>query len=68
MHFARHLRPERLGVFTVGTDEGHRSESLAITQVLILYHLVTAKASVAVGGYDAPARQEPSRGGVTSVA
>ena len=68
MHFARHLRSERLGVFTVGTDEGHRSESLAITQVLILYHLVTAKASVAVGGDDAPARQEPSRGGVTSAA
>jgi phosphoribulokinase len=50
MHFARHLRSERLGTFSVGTDEGHRSESLAITQVLILYHLVTAKASVAVGG------------------
>ena len=60
MHFARHMRTERLGVFSVGTDEGHRSESLAITQVLILYHLVTAKASVAVGGDDAPAR-EPTR-------
>ena len=57
MHFARHMRTERLGVFSVGTDEGHRSESLAITQVLILYHLVTAKASVAVGGDDAGRRQ-----------
>ena len=62
MHFARHMRTEKLGVFTVGTDEGHRSESLAITQVLILYHLVTAKASVAVGGDGAAARQKSARG------
>jgi phosphoribulokinase len=62
MHFARHMRTESLGVFTVGTDEGHRSESLAITQVLILYHLVTAKASVAVGGDDAADRGKPAPG------
>ncbi len=62
MHFASHMRTERLGVFTVGADEGHRSESLAITQVLILYHLVTAKAAVAVGGDDAAARKKPERG------
>jgi phosphoribulokinase len=61
MHFARHMRSEQLGTFTVGTDDAHRSESLAITQVLILYHLVTAKAAVAVGGDDAPARTQ-SRG------
>ncbi len=61
MHFARHMRTERLGTFAVGTDDAHRSESLAITQVLILYHLVTAKAVVAVGGDDAAARK-PSRG------
>ena len=48
MHFASHLRTERLGEFTIGTDL-HRSESLAIVQVLILYHLVTAKATVALG-------------------
>ena len=48
MHFASHLRTERLGEFTVGTDL-RRSNSLAIVQVLILYHLVTAKASVALG-------------------
>jgi phosphoribulokinase len=66
MHFARHMRTERLGTFAVGTDDAHRSESLAITQVLILYHLVTAKAVVAVGGDDAPARK-PS-GGVPSAA
>jgi len=62
MQFASHLRTERLGEFTVGT-EVHRSESLAIVQVLILYHLVTAKAAVAVGGDEASARsdeQEPS--------
>ena len=50
MHFASHLRSERLGEFTVGT-ELHRSESLAIVQVLVLYHLVTARASVALGGH-----------------
>ena len=48
MHFASHLRTERLGEFTVGTDL-HRSESLAIVQVLILYHLVMARAAVALG-------------------
>ncbi|HWC32972.1 MAG TPA: phosphoribulokinase, partial [Actinomycetota bacterium] len=40
MHFATHLRTERLGEFTVGTYL-QRSNSLAIVQVLILYHLVT---------------------------
>jgi phosphoribulokinase len=49
MHFATHLRARRLGEFTIGT-ELYRSESLALIQLLILYHLVTAKASVAVGG------------------
>jgi phosphoribulokinase len=48
MPFASHLRNERLGEFTVGT-ELHRSESLAITQLLVLYQLVTAGAAVAVG-------------------
>jgi phosphoribulokinase len=49
MHFASHLRARRLGEFTIGTDL-HRSESLALVQLLILYHLVTAKAAVALGG------------------
>jgi phosphoribulokinase len=49
MHFASHLRSDRLGEFTIAT-ELHRSESLAIVQVLVLYHLVTARASVALGG------------------
>ena len=49
MQFAQQLRTERLGEFTVGT-ELHRSESLAIVQVLVLYHLVTARATVALGG------------------
>jgi phosphoribulokinase len=48
MHFASHLRTERLGEFTVGTDL-HRSQSLAITQLLVLYQLVTARAAIAVG-------------------
>lgn len=49
MHFATHLRARRLGEFTIGNDL-HRSESLALVQLLILYHLVTAKAAVALGG------------------
>jgi phosphoribulokinase len=49
MHFATHLRARRLGEFTIATDL-HRSESLALVQLLILYHLVTAKATVALGG------------------
>jgi phosphoribulokinase len=49
MHFASHLRTERLGEFTVGT-ELHRSEALAIVQLLVLYQLVTARAAVALGG------------------
>jgi phosphoribulokinase len=48
MHFATHLRARRLGEFTIGT-ELHRSESLALVQLLVLYHLVTAKARVALG-------------------
>jgi phosphoribulokinase len=48
MHFATHLRARRLGEFTVGTDL-HRSESLALVQLVILYHLVTARARVALG-------------------
>ena len=48
MHFASHLRTERLGEFTVGTQL-HRSESLAIIQLLVLYQLVTARAAVALG-------------------
>ncbi len=57
MQFASHLRTEQLGEFTVG-DDVHRSESLAIVQVLILYHLVTAKAAVAVAGDEASSRSE----------
>lgn len=52
LHFANHLRSERLGEYTIGTDL-HRSESLALVQLLILYHLVTARASVALGSDDA---------------
>ena len=57
MQFASHLRTERLGEFTVG-DDVHRSESLAIVQVLILYHLVTAKATVAVAGDEMDSRAD----------
>jgi phosphoribulokinase len=54
MHFASHLRSQRLGEFTVGT-ELHRSESLAIVQLLVLYHLAIAKAAIAMGGSGARA-------------
>jgi phosphoribulokinase len=49
LHFATHLRSQRLGEFTVGTKL-HRSESLALVQLLILYHVVTARAAIALGG------------------
>jgi phosphoribulokinase len=49
LHFATHLRSQRLGEFTVGTDL-YRSESLALVQLLILYHVVTARAAIALGG------------------
>jgi phosphoribulokinase len=58
MHFASHLRTERLGEFTVGIGL-HRSESLAITQLLVLYQLVTARAAVAVGAIDARTDRAP---------
>lgn len=58
LHFASHLRSERLGEFTIGSDT-HRSESLAVVQLLILYQVVTAKAVVALGGSGArPGREE----------
>jgi phosphoribulokinase len=60
MHFASHLRTERLGEFTIGT-ELHRSGPLAITQLLVLYQLAMARAAVAVGAEDARAdRLRPS--------
>jgi len=77
MQFASHLRSQQLGEFTVGTDL-HRSESLALVQLLILYHLVTARATVALGGDDvrSDARDadaatpilEPATGGIAQSA
>ena len=66
MHFASHLRTERLGEFTVGTQL-HRSEALAITQLLVLYQLVTARAAIAVGAENARA-DRPSVRAVTAAA
>jgi phosphoribulokinase len=59
MHFASHLRQQRLGEFTVGSDL-HRSEALALTQLLVLYHLVTARAVIALGGQSARAKGQYS--------
>jgi phosphoribulokinase len=49
LHFASHLRSERLGQFVIGNDL-QRSASLALVQLLILYHLVTARAAISLGG------------------
>ena len=57
LHFASHLRTERLGEFTIGT-ELHRSEPLAVTQLLVLYQRVTARAAVALGARGARADQD----------
>jgi len=57
MQFASHLREQRLGEFTIG-NELHRSDALAVVQLLILYHLVTARAIVALGGKSARAEDE----------
>ncbi len=48
MSFANHLRVRRLGEFTIGTDL-RRSDSLALVQLLVLYHLVRARAHVTRG-------------------
>jgi phosphoribulokinase len=52
MQFASHLRMQRLGEFTVGSDL-RRSDTLALTQLLLLYQLVTARAVIALGGQSA---------------
>lgn len=62
LHFATHLRSERLGQFSVG-DETKRSDSLALVQLLVLYHMVTAKAAVALGGEGARTEDMDEREG-----
>ncbi|HEY6399377.1 MAG TPA: phosphoribulokinase [Solirubrobacteraceae bacterium] len=64
MSFANHLRVRRLGEFTVGTDL-HRSDSLALVQVLVLYHLVWAHAT-AISGGEPDRAHEPSITGADS--
>src|SRR5579859_2621532 len=48
MSFANHLRVRRLGEFALGTDL-LRSDSLALVQLLVLYHLVWARANLSRG-------------------
>jgi hypothetical protein len=48
MQYASHLRAHRLGEFTIGTDL-HRSESLALAQTLLLYHMVATRAEIGAG-------------------
>jgi phosphoribulokinase len=59
MRFATHLRSLRLGEFTVGVDL-HRSESLALAQLIILYHMVLARVTISLGG-DSPREQHAAR-------
>jgi phosphoribulokinase len=61
MSFANHLRIRRLGEFTVGTDL-LRSDSLALVQLLILYHAVTARAALSLGGSLPRAEPRPATG------
>jgi phosphoribulokinase len=58
MSFANHLRVRRLGEFTVATDL-HRSDSLALVQLLILYHLMWGRLEQASGTAESrtPARR-----------
>ena len=48
MQYASHLRVQRLGEFMVGTELRH-SESLALAQTLLLYHLVSTRAEIGAG-------------------
>ena len=64
MQYASHLRAQRLGEFTVGT-ELRRSESLALAQTLLLYHLVSTRAHVGAG-IDPHDRHLPSVTGADS--
>jgi phosphoribulokinase len=61
MQFASHLRTQRLGEFTIGSDL-YRSEALGLTQLLLLYHLATARAVIALGGQSARAINQPTTG------
>ena len=60
MSFANHLRVRRLGEFVVGTNL-RRSDSLALVQVLVLYHLVWARATMTAGAL-ARTQQRPVTG------
>jgi len=62
LHFASRLRSERLGEFTVGNDV-KRSDTLALVQLLVLYHMVTAKAAVAMGGEGARSEDKAAEEG-----
>jgi phosphoribulokinase len=61
MSFANHLRIRRLGEFTVGTDL-LRSDSLALVQLLILYHAVSARAAATTGEHPSRGAPAPARG------
>ena len=49
LQFAGRLNAERLGEISSG-HQSARSESLAITQLLVVYHDLSARDSVATGG------------------
>jgi len=64
MQYVSHLRTQRLGEFTIGT-ELHRSESLALVQALLLYHLVSTRSTISAG-IDPHDRQVPNVTGADS--
>jgi phosphoribulokinase len=49
LHFADRVPLEALGEFTIGTER-HRSDSLALVQLLILYHALRARSTAGVAG------------------
>ncbi len=58
-------RSQRLGEFTI-RHELHRSESLALVQLLILYHVATARAAIALGGEGTRLEKSPSATGASA--
>jgi phosphoribulokinase len=67
MSFASHLRARRLGEFTVGTDL-HRSDALALVQLLILYQLVIAGAGASAQAGTSAQATRPSESSSVSTA
>lgn len=53
------IRPQRHHADMIGSDL-HRSDPLALTQLLLLHHLVTARAVIALGGHSPRSNGQPT--------